>query len=132
MSNTRQKRAYISALNRGKINASTTNDDMLLALQKEVSELFQAKENGDLDYFYDRLDLLMKSRNKEITSVTELTKENDALFLKTYKGIIGGTKTDELADIVILCHTFAHLLDIDLEQAISMKMKYNELRPDNK
>lgn len=39
---TNQKRAYNSAVNRGKVTDGTTDDDLLLALQKEVAELFNA------------------------------------------------------------------------------------------
>ena len=123
----RQKRAYLSAINRGKVNDKTTEDDLLLALQKEVSELFISKSKGDSIYVEERTYTLLSTKNTKVILIPEI---NDKFF-NVYTNNIAGTKTDELADIVIICHTFAEFLGVDLEKAVNQKMMYNELRTDN-
>lgn len=123
---TNQKRAYNSAVNRGKVTDKTTEDDMLLALQKEVAELFNANDKGDSRCLTDTtMEVANSLACKNIESVYDKT------FVKAYPKLIAGTKTDELADIVIICHTFAEFLGIDLQLAVNQKMRYNELRGDN-
>lgn len=127
-----QERAYKSAVNRGKINENTTEEDLILHLQREVVELFQAKEVGDIDYVIDRTDLLISSSTKPIENVSDVQRETAKHFYKLYKNNMAGTKADELADIALICATYAHKLGIDLFKMMELKTIYNELRPDNK
>ena len=80
-----QERAYKSAVSRGKITESTTEDDLLLHLQKEVSELFQAKEVGDSKYVIERTDQLISTSVKPIESVSDVQRETAKHFYKLYK-----------------------------------------------
>jgi len=127
-----QERAYKSAVNRGKITETSTDDDFLLSLQKEVSELFQAKEVGDSKYVIERTDQLISTSVKPIESVSDVQRETAKHFYKLYKNNMAGTKSDELADIALVCATYAKKLGIDLFKAMELKTLYNELRPDNK
>jgi len=127
-----QERAYKSAVSRGKITESTTEDDFLLHLQKEVAELFQAKEVGDSKYVIERVDQLISTSTKPIESVSDVQRETAKHFYKLYKNNMAGTKADELADIALVCATYAKKLGIDLFKAMELKTLYNELRPDNK
>jgi len=127
-----QERAYKSAVSRGKITESTTEDDFLLHLQKEVAELFQAKEVGDSKYVIERVDQLISTSTKPIESVSDVQRETAKHFYKLYKNNMAGTKADELADIALVCATYAKKLGIDLYKAMELKTLYNELRPDNK
>ena len=127
-----QERAYKSAVSRGKISESTTEDDLLIHLQKEVAELFQAKEVGDIDYVIERVDQLISTSTKPIESVSDVQRETAKHFYKLYKNNMAGTKADELADIALVCATYAKKLGIDLFKAMELKTLYNELRPDNK
>ena len=127
-----QERAYKSAVNRGKITETSTDDDFLLSLQKEVSELFQAKEVGDSKYVIERTDQLISTSVKPIESVSDVQRETAKHFYKLYKNNMAGTKADELADIALVCATYAKKLGIDLFKAMELKTLYNELRPDNK
>lgn len=127
-----QERAYKSAVSRGKITEFTTEDDILLHLQKEVVELFQAKEVGDINYVIDRTDQLISSSTKPIKNVSDVQRETAKHFYKLYKNNMSGTKADELADIALICATYAQKLGIDLFKMMELKTIYNELRPDNK
>jgi NTP pyrophosphatase (non-canonical NTP hydrolase) len=127
-----QERAYKSAVNRGKITEFTTDEDFLLHLQKEVAELFQANEVGDINYVIDRTDQLISSSTKPIENVSDVQRETAKHFYKLYKNNMSGTKADELADIALICATYAQKLGIDLFKMMELKTIYNELRPDNK
>lgn len=122
-----QRRAYATAVSRRKVTTKTTENDILLALLKEASSFSSAKEKGDSMYVHKALWELASTRKEEYI----LSCESLDYFFKLYKNDILGTKADELADIVIICHTLAEFLGIDLKLAVKQKMRYNELREDN-
>ena len=128
------ERCYNTAVKRGK---DVTLDGCMLALLQEIKELEHAAARrlvADPSPLYARADLL-----------------SDADFMVVYNWLLHNTEADEIADVIITIATSYHVDPDDnifsraldavtgeltpdvrelAEQAVALKMRYNEIRQD--
>ena len=128
------ERCYNTAVRRGK---DVTRDGCMLALMQEIKELKHAVAHRSAinpSPLYARADQM-----------------SDADFMVTYNWLLHNTEADELADIIICIATSYHVDQDDIalsyaldavageltqnvremaEQAVALKMRYNEIRKD--
>lgn len=97
--------------------------EMLCLIHSEVSEALEA----------DRNDRYCKATPLVLGGLADknfgATYHDDSQFIGEYKKSVRGTFEEELADIVIRVMDLAAYRNIDLEQHIKAKMRYNSLRP---
>lgn len=128
------ERCYNTAVKRGK---DVTRDGCMLALLQEIKELEHAAAHrlfADPSPLYAHADQL-----------------SDADFMVVYNWLLHNTKADEIADVIITIATSYHVDPDDnifsraldavtgeltpdvrelAEQAVALKMRYNEIRQD--
>ena len=103
-------RAHFNATKRG---LPLDNRSIDKHLQKEVIEMISAD----------------KIRNPLSLHDIANTRE-DVPFLFNYANEMKDSLTDELADIIIICLTKAKVNRIDIDRAVMIKQRVNELRKD--
>lgn len=128
------ERCYNAAVKRGK---DVTRDGCMLALLQEIKELEHAAAHqsvADPSPLYARADQM-----------------SDADFMVAYNWLLHNTEADEIADVIITIATSYHVDRDDIvlsyaldavtgeltpdvremaEQAVALKMRYNEIRQD--
>ena len=122
------KMSFSSAVKRDKVTVRSKSSDFEHALSKEIAELYQAKSIGAYDDFKDRHEGIMKSSSFE--NLEEEMKKSTKIFKEKYESYISGTKGDELADLILVCASYAKFLGLDLSVIIKNKLLYNAIRND--
>ncbi len=119
--------AYQTALEHGFHETQPENiGEKLMLITSELGEALEAdrkSRKADLKIFNERLSLLNNSHNGMIT--TEIAQDN---FNKTFKAYVKDTFEDELADAIIRILDLAGCLDINLDEHVALKMRYNSGR----
>lgn len=113
---------YKHAIRRGKITDKTKESDFLFHLQQEFAELMVSNKIGDNASFRDRIRLISASTNDKTTNKANI------IYCEKYKQIMAGTKSDEIADMILVLFSYSKFLGIDIEKAIASKLLYNTLR----
>lgn len=113
---------YKHAIRRGKITGKTKESDFLFHLQQEFAELIVSNKLGDNASFRERVKLINTSTNNK-TAIRA-----DIIYCKKYKQIMAGTKSDEIADMILVLFSYSKFMGIDVEKAITSKLLYNSLR----
>lgn len=113
---------YKHAIRRGKITDKTKESDFLFHLQQEFAELIMSNKIGDNASFRDRIKLINASANDKTANKANIN------YCEKYKQIMAGTKSDEIADIILVLFSYSKFLGIDIEKAIISKLLYNTLR----
>jgi NTP pyrophosphatase (non-canonical NTP hydrolase) len=98
-----------------------------------VSELGEAQEADRKDRYADlekfkleKKALIEKSKHSEVEN-PELSEA--VIFQIVFQSLIKDTFEDELADVAIRIFDLCGKMDINLEQHILLKMRYNSMRP---
>ena len=102
---------YKTAIKRGQWNKENNIEKALIHLHTEVSELANATKNANYGIFEQLMD-------------------NGMSYKEAYEFAIKNTIEDEISDILIINTGLAKHMEIDIEKAVIMKMKYNSERND--
>lgn len=110
------KAAHQNAISKGFFDEPRNIGEMVALIHSECSEALEA----------DRMDKYA-TENAKIEVVNGWVSDED--FVKSYKSVIKGTFEEEMADISIRVFDMCGFKNIDLEEHIKAKMRYNSLRP---
>lgn len=113
---------YKHAIRRGKITDKTKESDFLFHLQQEFAELILSNKLGDNASFREIVKLINTSTNNKTAIKANIN------YCEKYKQIMAGTKSDEIADMILVLFSYSKFLGIDIEKAIASKLAYNALR----
>ncbi len=116
------------AVKRDKVTVRSMSVDFEHALSKELAELYQAKSKGAYDDFKARHKAIMDSSSFE--DIKEEMEKSTRIFKEKYESYISGTKGDELADLILVCASYAEFLGLDLSVIVKNKLLYNAVRND--
>lgn len=94
---------------------------LLMLCVSELSEALEADRKG-----YNANMRALKTREKDFANFSEENKM--AIFKEDFEYYIKDSLEDELADAIIRILDLCGYLEIDIEEHIRLKMKYNEMR----
>jgi len=97
-------------------------ESMLLHLVSEVTEVYQTVKDGGLDDFI--------AENRRGNSLSKYTPELmlEDKFKKFFEDNIKDSFQDELADIIILTLSICAYYQVDIQNSVMQKVRYNRIR----
>lgn len=90
--------------------------EMLALIHSEVSEVLECDRNDQY-------------ANLNPNAIDRIKSAPDNYYMEVFEGEVKDTFEDELADIIIRVLDLAAYKQINIDEHIRLKMKYNSLRP---